>query len=145
MKFIESYYDPATKTSYVTMQHLGKKFEGIARVHPDYIDTASEYAGCYYAEIRAKIKALKYERKKAKEEAEICRKFVKAIECYSKFDSTEPSAKSMYRQLAVKIKKVNDITNHINNLMSQLNFEIHNRDIILKAIEKRKKTKQDNS
>lgn len=143
MKFIKSYYDRPTKTSYVVMQHLGKKFEGIAHIHPDHLDTASEYAGCYYAEIKATIKALKYERKKAKEEAEICRKFVKAIECYSKFNPEEESAKSVYRQLSKKIKKVNDLTDQINNLMLFLETQIHNRDNILKFIAD-KKAKQDN-
>lgn len=143
MKFINSSYDPDTGISKVTMQHLGKKFLGIAKLNPDAKETASEFAGCYYAEIRAKINALKYERNKAKEEAEICRKFVKSIECYSKFNAKEDSAKSIYRQLNRRIKKVNDLAYQINNLLIHLDKSIHDRNIVLKAFEKRK-TKQDN-
>ena len=62
MKFISSSYDKTTGRSKVVMQHLGVKFIGNAQVHPDEFDKASEYAGCYYAELRATIKALKYER-----------------------------------------------------------------------------------
>ena len=144
MKFISSSYDPKWGVSKVVMQHLGQKFEGVAIAHPDIMDTASEYAGCYYAEIRATIKALKYERNKAKEEAEICRKFVKAIEHYAKFNPEDESAKSIYRQLNVKIKKVNDLTDQINNLMLLLQKEILGRETVLKAIAD-KKTKPVNS
>ena len=120
MKFISSSYDKTTGKSQVVMQHLGVKFIGNAQVHPDEFDKASEYAGCYYAELRATIKALKYERIIAKGEADICRNFVKSIECYSKFNKEDESAKSLYRQLNQKIKKVNDLADEINDLYKRL-------------------------
>lgn len=143
MKFISSSYNPNTGVSKVIMQHMGQKFEGVAIVHPDHMDTASKYAGCYYAELRATIKALKYERNKLKKETDICKNFVKSIECYAKFNHDDESAKSIYKQLNVRISKVNDLTDEINNLIYKLNYAIHQRDIILKSIATNK-TKQDN-
>ena len=142
MKFISSNYDKKRGVAVVTMQHLGKKFIGTAFTHPNE-KHPSEITGCNYAEIRATIKALKYERNKLKEETEICRKFVKSIECYNKFNKEDESAKSIYKQLSTRIKKVNDLTDQINNLMLSLETQIHNRDNILKSIAD-KKTKQDN-
>lgn len=144
MKFINSSYDRNTFTSTVTMQHLGKKFVGTAHAVPQDQEKASEYAGCYYAELKATIKALKYERALAKQKSDDALDFVKSIECYSKFNKEDPSAKSMYRQLNQRIKKVNDLTDAINHLYKTLDYAIHNREVTLKVIEK-KKAKQDNA
>ena len=145
MKFISSSYDPKTGVSHVTMQHLGVKFTGTARVHPMEHEKASEYAGCAYAETRAMIDALKYERQLAKQKADMALDFVKSCECYSKFNKDDPSAKSMYRQLNQRIKRVNDLADEINNLIRSLQTDISRREIVTKAIERRKNmTKQEN-
>lgn len=143
MKFISSSYNPETGISTVTMQHMGKKFVGTAKLHPDEKDKGSEYAGCYYAEIRATILALKYERKIAQIEADICRNFVKSLECYNKFNKNDNSAKTVYHLLNKKIKRVNDITDHINFNLHQLQTAIFNRSIVVNAIERKKKSKLD--
>ena len=141
MKFISSSYNPETGISSVTMQHMGKKFVGTAKLHPDEKDKGSEYAGCYYAEMRATILALKYERKIAKIEADTCLNFVKSLECYSKFNKEDESAKSVYRLLNRKIKRVNDITDHINYNMRQIQTAIINRSIVTKALDNKKNSK----
>lgn len=143
MKFISSSYDPETGISKVVMQHLGIKFTGTARLHPED-ERGSSFAGCEYAEIRAIIKALKYERKLAKQKADMAIDFVKSCECYKKFTKESPSAKAVYRQLNQRIKKVNDITDEINHYLLLLDKNIHSRQIVLNALEK-KKTKEDNS
>ena len=139
MKFINSSYDAESGLSKVTMQHLGKKFTEQARLNPAEQEKGSEYAGCYYAELRATIKALKYERKLAKEKADMALDFVKSVEGYSKFDKEDPSAKAMYRQLNQRIKKVNDLADEINACYRELEYAIHNRVTILNAIEHKKK------
>ena len=139
MKFINSSYDAESGLSKVTMQHLGRKFTEQARLNPAEQEKGSEYAGCYYAEIRATIKALKYERQLAKEKADMALDFVKSVEGYSKFDKEDPSAKAMYRQLNQRIKKVNDLADEINACYKELDFAIHNRTTILNAIERKKK------
>ena len=139
MKFINSHYEDGH--SFVTVKHLKKMFFGEAKVHPDDINKASEFAGCSYAEDRATIKALKYERKIAKDEAEICKKFIKACESTKTWDKNSATAKVAYHQLNCKIKKVNQLTEKINQLLLKINKSILERDITLNAFEKNKQKK----
>lgn len=141
MRFINSMYDSKTGYSTVTIEHMGKRFFGTASLHPDDKDKASKYAGCAYAETRAEIKALKYERKIVKEKAEECRKLVKACEQYKNWDKDSPSAKIIYRQLNVRIKKVNKLTDAINHKMKNLEKSIWKRDITVKAFERNRSKK----
>ena len=147
MEYIEneSGFDKKSGISIVTLKHLGEKFTGFSKVHPDDKDRASQFAGCTYAESRAYIKAMKYERRKAKEEAEICRKFIKACSCYKNWDPESSTAKAAYRQLNRRIKKVNDLTEIINDEMFRLSQTIWRRDITLKAFEKNKQNRLNNN
>lgn len=141
MKFINSIFDREKGTSEVTMEHMGQYFIGKARLHPDDKDKISEYAGCSYAEARATIAALKYERKMAKEKSENIRKFVKACECYKDWDPESPVAKVTYRQLNRYIQKVNHLTEIINDMMFSLDKSIWKRDVTIKAFEQNKSKK----
>jgi hypothetical protein len=143
MKFISSHYNQEKGLSNVCVQHLGKKFNGLASAHPDDKENWSELAGCSYAETRAMIEALKYERQLAKQKADDALDFVKSCECYSKFNKDDPSAKVIYRQLNQRIKRVNDLADEINDLYAALDTSIKRREIILNAI-KAKKAKEDN-
>jgi mannitol-specific phosphotransferase system IIBC component len=141
MKFIASKYDENTGWSTVTMQHLGIKFNGAAKVHPDEVNP-SKYAGCRFAEMRATLNALKYERKLLKNKADMALDFVKSLECYAGFDKNSDTAKYIYKQLNKRIEKVNKVTDEINNLQYDLDVAIHQRDMVTKALE-RKKNKKD--
>ena len=146
MKFLNGSFYRVSGFSIVTLQHLGEKFTGFAKVHPDDENTATEFTGCTYAESRAYIKAIKYERNKAKEEAEICRKFIKACEGYKNWDPESPSARAAYRQLNRRIKKVNELTDIITDEMFMLKHKIKQRDAVLKALERNKQNRlNDNS
>ena len=138
MKFIKSSYDPDTGHSYVIMQHLGKKFVGEAHLHPEDKDNASKYAGCEYAEIRAAIKALKYERKIAKNKADQALDFYKSCIGYADFDPESETAKVIKRQLNQRIKRVNEITDSINNLMGELDRRIQHRTIVTNTLKRNK-------
>jgi len=142
MKFIYSAYDEVSGISVVTMQHLGKKFNGSAKIHPEE-KNPSKYAGCRLAEIRATINALKYERELLKNKADMALDFIKSLECYADFDKESNESKLMYRQLNKRIDKVNEVTDKINELYKEIDINKHRRDIVLKAIE-RKKTEKDN-
>lgn len=145
MKFISSNYDPKWGESFVIMQHLGEKFYGFANLHPDDKENASEYAGCGLAELRATVKALKYERKLAKNKSDEALDFVKACEGYAKFDPESETAKVIYRQLNRRIKRVNDLTDQINDLLEQIKVYAHRRQVLINAIKRKKKmTKKDN-
>ena len=144
MKFISSSFDFDTGISEVVVQHLGKKFIGTAKLHPDDKDKVSNYTGCQIAEMRATIKALKYERKIAKNKSDMALDFIKSVENYTKFNKEDESAKSMYRQLNRRIKEVNDITDQINELYYEIDMLPRKKSVILNSILTKKKSKQDN-
>lgn len=139
MKFISSSYSPKTGKSEVVMQHLGVKFKGTAQLHPDDQEHASNFAGCYLAELRAKILALKYERYLAKKKSDDAIDFMKSCENYAAFDPESPTAKAMFRQINRRIKKVNDLTDEINELLKELDMTQRRRQIVLNAIKRNKK------
>lgn len=143
MKFISSVYDEYTGISTVTVQHLGKKFIGSAYVHPEE-EYPSEFAGCTYAEIRAEIEALKYERSLAKNKADMAIDFIKSCKCYKNFDKDSDTAKVLIKQLSKRVQKVNDITDEINFRLKQLEMLMKKREVTLKAIQRYKRTKESN-
>ena len=122
----------------VYIEHMGRTFEGISRLHPDDVDKKSSLIGGKYAEIRATIAALRYERKIAKEECEAIRKFVKMCEQYKGFDKESSTAKSVYRQLNKRIKKVNDLTDEINELYNIIDYDIKHRDELVEKVKPKK-------
>lgn len=136
MRLIDASFDPETGKSFALVEYKGKVFRGIAKCHPDDMNEMSKFAGCGYAETRAIIKALKWERKQKMQECETIRKFVKAVGQYTKFNSEDPSAKAMYRQLNRRIKEVNAITEEINKEMQGLQTAISQRDIVKRAIQR---------
>ena len=140
MKFIDSGYDEDTGISFVIMQHLGKKFKEHAYLHPDE-KNPSKYAGCRFAELRAKIEGLKYERTILKNKSDMALDFVKSLECYKDFDKDSPTAKCIYRQLNKRIDKVNKITDEINETMDELDKTILQRTVVVNAIERKKDKK----
>lgn len=139
MKFISSSYNPDTGKSEVTMQHLGVKFTGTAQIHPDDWENASSYEGCFIAENRAIILALKYERYLAKKKSDEAIDLLKACEHYANFDKDSPTAKVLYRQVNRRIKKVNDITDKINNIYKALEMHTRARGTVIRAIKRKKK------
>lgn len=146
MKFISGSYDYNTGISTVVIQHLGIKFTGRAYLHPDDKENVSSFAGCRYAETRAMIKALKYERMIAKNKADMAIDLLKSCQCYKNFNAEDATAKVLYRQINRRVKRVNELTDEINNLIKSIDKGIFVRDITLKGIERRKefKSKLDN-
>ena len=144
MKFISSNYDEETGISEVIMQHMGKKFKGIARCHPEE-EYPSQYAGCALAERRAVIKALKYERNKLKAETDSIIKFLKHCECFKDFNKEEKSSKIMYKTLNRKIDKVNRLTDLIDTVSKTLTLDHIKRMAVLNKMKmNRAKMKKSN-
>ena len=140
MQLVNSYYYEDCGISYCDVKHKGKIYEGRAKLHPEDKEAglASKYTGCRYAELRAEIKALKAEYKKEKAACEECRKFVKACSQYKNFDKESSTAKVMFRQLNRRIKRVNDLAEAINQKMMDLDTAIRQKDIVHKALERKK-------
>lgn len=140
MRLINSIYNEDLGTSVCEVSYKKQTYTGLSRLHPEdkKAGLASKYTGCRYAELRAEIKALKDEYKKEKSACEECRKFVKACSQYKNFDKESPTAKTMFRQLNRRIKKVNILADKINQKMMDLDMAIRQKDIVHKALERKK-------
>lgn len=115
MKLVASEYTDGIST--IRMKFKGKEFEGKARIHPEDKNISSPFIGGTIAEYRARVNALKYERKILKEEAEICRKFVNSCKNYKDWDPDSRMGKIVEKQLKIRIGKVNDLTDRINEIL----------------------------
>lgn len=138
MKFISSDYDKETGISTVTIEYKKEKFTGTAKLHPEDKDSVSEVYGGTIAETRAIIKALKKERKVLIEEAEVCRKFIKACSQCKNWDKESSTAKVAYRQLNLKIKAANKKADEINNAYAYLIKKQNLREKTLKKMSQNK-------
>ena len=134
-KFNDSRTDKEKQKSVVFIKYKGYLFPGYSYCHPD--DEWSEFIGCGYAEIRAQIKALKWELKQKKAACDECRKFVKAVSQYKNFNKEDGTAKAMYRQLNRRIKEVNKIVDEINALELALNIRKRSQDSLKKRKDKK--------
>lgn len=126
MRFLTSETDKENGLSTVQIQYKKNNYQGKAKLHPD--DTWSEFTGCRYAQERAEIKALKAEYQEKKEKCEECRKFVVAVQQYSKFNSEDPSARAMFRQLNRRIREINKLADEINKKEFSLKIAIRQQD-----------------
>lgn len=134
-KFIDSETYEDIGESCVTILYKGNEFYGYAKCHPD--DEWSEFIGCGYAEIRAQIKALKWELWQKKAACEACRKFVRAVSQYKNFNKEDGTAKAMYRQLNRRIKEVNNIIDEINALELSLKLRKRSQEDLAKRRDKK--------
>ena len=134
--------DKLDNSTYVYISHKGYDFVGRSRCHPDDVENFSDIVGGTYAEMRATIKALKFNRKLAKQEYKVCENFVKACLGYKNFDKESPTARAIFRQLNRKKKSIQAITNEINSIEKELQDDIVRRDKILTNL-KNKKDKTD--
>lgn len=126
MRFIDSWTNKEDRLSEVEVGHKGNIYIAKAVCHPD--DEFSEFTGCRYAEMRAEIKALKDEYRQKKHDCEECRKFVAAVQQYSKFNKEDPSARAMFRQLNRRIREVNALADEINKRELALRVAIRQQD-----------------
>ena len=138
MKFYNSNYFEEDGLSVVTVEHMGEYFYGTSTLLEEDKDKASKFTGCRFAEMKAKIKALKYERNIEKEKCEEIRKFVKACSQYKGWDKDSSTAKAIYKQLNKRIKKVNLLTDKINQLYSELYADFRRQDMVVAALKRKK-------
>ena len=133
MKLIDAWFEESTGKSYATVEHLGRRYQGMSKLHPEE-ENASRFTGCRYAEMRAQIKALKFERELKIQKCDECRKFIKACSQYNGWDKESSTAKAIYTQLNKRIKEVDKLTNEINHLMWNLNITIKQQELVHKKL-----------
>lgn len=132
MKIIDIQSDKDTKVSKVSIKHRGKVYTAFSRCAEE--DTYLQFRGCYYAEKKARIKALKDEYKDKKADCEACRKFVRALSQYKNFDPKSSLARAMNKQLGLKFKEVNELADNINASILSLKAVIRKHSLIEKRI-----------
>ena len=142
IKFVDSGYDSDIGYSWVQVRVGNKIFIGESLLSEEDENKKSKYAGCRFAELKAELKALKYLRRRKKEECEYYRKFVKSLGCYKNFDKNSPTAKCVYKQLNKRIKEVNQLTDAVNVKREEFLIAINQRDIVTNAIDRKKKAKE---
>jgi len=136
--FVDSGFDEVTGESWVTVALNHQFYAGRSRISEEDKDKISKYAGCRFAEMKAEINALRDLRRKEKEKCDECKKFVKALECYKNFDKESKTARCVYRQLNRRIRNVNYLTELINRKREDFLIAINQRDIVVKAIDRKK-------
>lgn len=144
MKFIDCKQSKDKKTTIVVMEHKDKLFIGKAKVHPDDEKFASTFVGGELAELRAIIKALKYEYSLKKQECENYRKFIRMCSNYKNFDKTSPTAKVMFRELNHQIKNINKFADFINSFYVKIENKKLGQNKLHKIIEEKSKQVNDN-
>ena len=142
IEFVDSGYSSSDGESWAKVKVDNKVFYGFSELLPEDRDKASKFAGCRFAELKAELKALKYLRRRKKKECEYYRKFVKSLGCYKDFDKNSPTAKCVYKQLNKRIKEVNKLTDAINAKREEFLIAINQRDLITKAIDRKRKAKE---
>ena len=140
-KFIDSDFDAETLVSYARIEMNGVEYTATTKVCKDDMDKISKYCGCRFAEHKAELKALKAELRKEKAKCEEVRKFVRAVSCYKNFDPESPAAKAVFRQLNIRIKKVNELIDYINDKQREYATMVGQRDIVIRAIDRNKARK----
>ena len=136
MKLIDANYDELSGISQVIIEHKNKQYIGTAHCHSEE-EYPSKFTGCMYAEMRAKIYALKDDKKEAIKEYNVLKNFVKSCTQCKNFDKTSNSAKTMFRQLNLKNKEITLLTTKITKLKGDLEALIKMRDGILKQLHKK--------
>ena len=127
--------EDGTRISKAIIEYKDKIYTGIARCHKE--DTWSNFFGYRLAETRAYIKILKDRFKDKKIEYKAIGNFIKSIESYKTFDNKSDIAKSMYKQLNIKKKELDNLKIKIDLLKKQINKNIEERDRFLTKISKK--------
>ena len=135
MRFLKGDFNAATGISTVVIEHMNHEFIGTAKLHPEDINFGSSYTGCTLAELRATIKALKYERKQVHRQTKEWTRFLNACTGCKKFNRYSNTAKVVFRQYNRQVKYMNDLAEEIKKLKNDETTIIKTRD---KYIKKRK-------
>lgn len=135
MRFITSDFNKETGVSVVAIEHMGRTFYGIAQLHPEDKAFASTYTGCNYAEMRATIRALQWEKFLLIRQTKEWKNFLNACMSCKNFNKYSKSSKVMFRQYNRKVKRINDLKEEIADIKQELHELIQERN---KYIEKKK-------
>lgn len=99
-------FNPDTGISTVVLQTKDGEFTGTAKLHPEDQNHASRYTGCKYAEIRANIKIIKFEKK-------VCRRTLKELtDIYTQIYQN--------RNCSINSREAQYLTTRMNEILKEL-------------------------
>lgn len=117
-----AHYDEESGVSKVRIQTPYGVFKGKAKLHPNDINYDSRYAGCELAELRAVVKAYKFKKQIL-------------TAAYEELCSLTPNTQIINEKLRF-LTMINELTEIIKDLTTDINNKIKARDHIIERIKK---------
>lgn len=133
---MKSNFDRKTGISSVTINTPYGQFTGIAKLHPEDINHASEFAGCEIAEMRANIKYLKEQRKEAKIQYKAIQCYYNAISETAEFNPYSKDAQIARRMIKEYTAEIVSLSKTIEAIQSAIKRKIKTRDEVLTKLDR---------
>jgi len=124
MRLAHASYDPETGISMVILQKGNERFTGVATLNEEDADVASSFAGCQFAETKARIKMLKTEYREEKKKYLVLKNLYKQMIQLKDFEELyfhTPPVRLLRKQLKIQESKMNKIKD--NFLYLQENYD----------------------
>lgn len=115
---IESYYDPILGRSYADIYRNGECYMAEVIISPEDEDVKSSFAGCYFAEYKARIKMLKGKLKEKKKAYSILENMYFNITQLREFDANRRENRFFRKQLYIKKNEIKNLQNLINYMQT---------------------------
>lgn len=133
MKTIASEYNEETGISRVTLWTDLGCFEGVAKLHPDDKETASHFAGCRYAEMRAMIKYGKMKMKVIDNQLDVLKKIANELKSKKLYKDNSYGVKLLEKNIYVLADEKETYKGYVSNLQKKLADDIKARDELIKS------------
>ena len=134
-KLIFADYDPQTGNSTVAIRNKYGVFQGYATCHPDE-EYPSSFAGCRYAEIRARMQVVRYENALLKAQIEELERFYKILKGMKGFNPSSMECKRLRKrmyELNAERKKNKEL---LKSMKAGLSDAIDKHDVLVKKLTK---------
>lgn len=139
MKLINSYYIPETGESQVTLANRYGQYTGMAFVHPEDKNTASQFTGCRFAERRAYIKSFEDKIRRYKIQRKALESFEKDLN--NVLESVPPE---VTHRIKVHLNRYNEDIDNAETLIKIFKYQekedIKLRDEILQRAKEKQET-----
>jgi hypothetical protein len=134
IRFINSNYNPETGISTVTIETDIGRFTATSTLAEEDKETASNFQGCKYAEIKAVRKYVKALLKLKKVEIKTIKNLIDAFDASDRIEEGSRPCAILYRAYYKAINEAKDLESKIEKLGDNLVQKISARDGILKRI-----------
>lgn len=116
------------------LQYDGKTFIGRANCLDQDMDFWSENVGCFIAEMKAKIKMMRYMRSETRKKLKVLTDFQKRLECCKDYNSKSFEAKRLIKEIYYYKTEIETITNAIQDAESYLKDYIEGKERVYQKL-----------